>query len=237
MPLRFLENGLHEVAGSRTSTLARVCTGDGDVELTPRNALPGFADGHRGRRTGRRIGQVGATKVELDADPRGGRIVHAHQDREGFDPIGPLAVQRLVALVHRVGTPHGRADEHARSRAIGLRQVATGLAHRPTGSHQRKRAEPIEHAQLGGRKPIVVRELRRRGQRRRQSGSHRAGQAADARTPRTRIVVDLERAVAQRAHHTDARDGDSPHEGRNTDPAAVSFTTPRGGCAATTASM
>jgi hypothetical protein len=55
------------------------------VAITVFDLTIGFTDGDGRRRTGCGVSDVGALQTIFDGDVRGGRIVHAEQDRQRFN--------------------------------------------------------------------------------------------------------------------------------------------------------
>ena len=145
------------------------------------------------------------------ADPGGRRVVHAHQDHEGLDAVGVLAVQRLVALVDAVDAAHAGADEHPGAAALRVGQFGLRIGHRPAGGDQRELADAVEHAQFGRVEVIGAVEVHRRRHRRGQPVRERNIEPVDRRAAGARGVKGLLRAVAQRRHHAHSGDGDAPH--------------------------
>ena len=72
-----------------------------------------------------------AAQVVLDADPCRGCVLHAHQDGERLDAVGGIAVERLVAAVHRQRTAHAVADEDAGTAAVQARPARPASRPRP----------------------------------------------------------------------------------------------------------
>jgi hypothetical protein len=162
------------------------------------HAQPGFADGHGRRRTGGGIGQRRALHGVRHADPGGGRVVHAHQDGEGLDAVGVVAVQRLVATVHAGGAAHAGAHEDTDAAAVpGLQCAAVMPAPPGCAANSASRLTAVQHSQLRGVEVGRFVQVGAGHQRRAQAAGKGRVEPAHARAPGAGAGHQLGRAVAQ----------------------------------------
>jgi hypothetical protein len=184
---------------------------DRHLQVTTGDAPPGLADRHRRRRAGGRIRQIRATQIVLDADPGGGRVVHAHQHGERLDAIRVVAVECLVAVVAGLRAAHPGADKDAGPAAIKLTQGIARTGQRLPGGDEGELADPVEHAPLRWLEMLVCVKACAGHKGCGESRGERHAEAVDCRTAGLGIGKHRGRAVAEGRDDTHAGDRNPRH--------------------------